>query len=110
MLARMQSHGPEAKRAPVLRTVAKEPCAGIVELANEVEALRRRTDERTRGARRLVRIRRLVATVAAEALRAEIARSEHPALLSLCEAVARGELGFAEAAARARALAGAHKG
>ncbi len=86
---------------PVLQTVATDG-EGVPALAQAIAAAagaRRRPAPRERA-------RRLVASAAADALRAALIAGDDPRLDALCDAVCRGEIGVDAAAARARALVG----
>ena len=94
--------GTPAWRPPVLLTMALRG-EGIAALADAIErhgAERRRREGRASPRRR---VRRLLAALAAEHLRARLQEQADPALDALCEAVLKGELGFDEAAERALA-------
>jgi len=81
---------------PVLKTVATTG-TGVPELADAVTAHRRAKGER---ASPLLRIRRLLANLVAEAARRQIGGQASAEIDALCEALLKGEIGF-DAAVRA---------
>ncbi len=87
---------------PVLQTVATTG-EGVEAFARAVDAVARRMAETARPDPR-ERTRRLVAMVAADALRAALVALDDPRLDALCERVRRGEIDLATAARRACAL------
>ena len=86
-------------KVPVLRTIATS-ADGVAALADAILAHRAASGQAdTRGPRR--RVRRLLATRAAERLHRLIERSTDPRLDALCEAVLQGSLPFDQAAEEA---------
>ena len=82
---------------PVLRTVATTG-SGVAELADAVAAHRRAKGER---ASPLLRVRRLLANLVAEAARQRIGDQASSEIDVLCEALLKGEISFAAAVAAA---------
>lgn len=76
---------------PVLKTVATSG-EGVAALVDAVDAHTARTPQRARGGTE--RMRRLLAGLAADALKARLLGSTDPRIEALCAAVARGERAF----------------
>lgn len=101
----LRTRGATDWKVPVLRTIATSG-DGVAALADSVLAHRAASGQAdTRGPRR--RVRRLLATLAAERLHRLIERSTDPRLDTLCEAVLQGSLPFDTAAEEAMRAAAA---
>ncbi len=99
-------------RPPVLRTIATEG-DGVAELADAVFAHADQVGEDGRRASPRLRVRRLLAGIAAERVRERLLAGQADGLDGLdglCEDVLKGELDFDEAARRALAMAAARDG
>ncbi len=95
----------EGWRPPVLATTATAG-EGVPELADGIFAHADWLGEEKRRASPRLRVRRLLAAIAAERVRARVLDGASGVLDSLCDQVLKGELDFDEAAARALDLAG----
>jgi LAO/AO transport system kinase len=95
----------EGWRPPVLATTATAG-EGVAELADSVFAHAEWLGEARRRASPRLRVRRLLAAIAAERVRARLMDGEAGDLDEICDRVLKGELDFDEAATRALDLAG----
>lgn len=94
----------EGWRPPVLSTIATTG-EGVPELLAAIDAHAAHLGPAARRASPRQRVRRLLANLAAERLRARVLADDGAAVEELCEAVLRGELDFAAAAERLIAMA-----
>ena len=88
------------EHVPVLKTVATSG-AGVPELADAVTALAAQQRAAGERASPVLRVRRLLANLAAQAVRRQIGDDRAPEIDALCEALLRGEISFEAAADQA---------
>ena len=105
LLAMLSLRAQAAWVPPVVRTVATTG-AGVKQLAEAIEAHHAQAGGDSRNGA-LPRLKRMLASLAADELRARIAGRSTPQLEALCQALRQGELDYREAALRALAIAAA---